>query len=190
MNLKFIMTLGSLLFVFAGTALADSVLPVEAEEPAESDAIVLLGGGDQGRVEKAAELYKEGYADEVLITAAEKDGSISELKTVAKHYGIPESALTVENDATSTYTNAKNTMDIMEEESMDSAMVVTSDYHTKRAEFIFDKVNDAGHDFTYIAAPNLEGENWIERDNTKAIWFSETTKMWGYRMGLYKWVDQ
>lgn len=190
MNLKFIMTISSLLLVFVGTALADSFLPVEADEPAESEVIVLLGGGDQGRVKKAADLYKEGYADEVLITAAEKDGSVSELKTVAGHYGIPEEALIVDNDATSTYTNAKNTMDVMDAEGFDSAMVVTSDYHVERAEFIFDKVNDANHDINYIAAPSLSGENWMERDQSKDIWFSELTKMWGYRMGLYKWIDQ
>src|SRR5699024_7872231 len=90
MNLKFIMTLGSLLTIFAATVLADSFLPVEAEAPEESDVIVVLGGGDQGRVERAAELYNEGYADEVLITASEKDGSTSELKTAAEHYGIPK----------------------------------------------------------------------------------------------------
>ncbi|KKK33884.1 hypothetical protein WN59_09735 [Salinicoccus sediminis] len=190
MNLKFIMTLGSLLTVFAATILADSFLPVEAEEPRESDVIVVLGGGDQGRVKQAAGLYEEGYADEVLITASEKDGSTSGLKTVAEHYGIPEEALIVENDATSTYTNAVSTMDFMEEEGIDSAVVVTSDYHVERAEFIFDKVNDAGYDLNYIAAPNLEGENWIERENSHVIWFSEMTKMWGYRMGLYKWIDQ
>lgn len=190
MNLKFIVTIGSLLAVFAATILADSFLPVEAEEPTKSDVIVVLGGGDQGRVKQAAELYEEGYADEVLITASEKDGSTSGLKTVAEHYGIPEEALSVENAATSTYTNALNTVDFMEAEGFESAMIVTSDYHVDRAEFIFDKVNDAGYNFNYIAAPNLEGENWIERENSHDIWFSEMTKMWGYRMGLYKWIDQ
>jgi len=190
MNLKFIVTLGSLLAVFAATILADSFLPVEAEEPTKSDVIVVLGGGDQGRVKQAAELYEEGYADEVLITASEKDGSTSGLKTVAEHYGIPEEALSVENASTSTYTNALNTVDFMEAEGFESAMIVTSDYHVDRAEFIFDKVNDAGYNFNYIAAQNLEGENWIERENSHDIWFSEMTKMWGYRMGLYKWIDQ
>jgi len=190
MNLKFIMTLGSLLTIFAATVLADSFLPVEAEAPEESDVIVVLGGGDQGRVEQAAELYNEGYADEVLITASEKDGSTSELKTAAEHYGIPKEALVVENDATSTYTNAVSTMDFMEEEDMDSAMVVTSDYHVKRTEFIYDKVNDADYELNYIAATNLAGENWIERENSHIIWFDEMKKMWGYRMGLYKWIDQ
>src|SRR5699024_2123736 len=190
MNLKFIVTMGSLLAVFAATILADSFLPVEAEEPPMRDVNVVLGGGDQGRVKQAAELYEEGYADEVLITASEKDGSTSGLKTVAEHYGIPEEALSVENASTSTYTNALNTVDFMEAEGFESAMIVTSDYHVDRAEFIFDKVNDAGYNFNYIAAQNLEGENWIERENSHDIWFSEMTKMWGYRMGLYKWIDQ
>lgn len=189
MNIRFIVTISSLLLAFIGTALVDSFLPVQADEPAESDVIVLLGGGDQGRVKKAAELYKEGYADEVLYTAAEKDGSVSELKTVAAHYGIPEEALIVDNDATSTYTNATDTMEIMESENFDSAMVVTSDYHIKRAEFIFDKMNKENHELNYIAAPNLSGENWMEREDSYVYWYEEFKKTWGYRMGLYKWLD-
>ncbi|WP_411843812.1 YdcF family protein [Salinicoccus sp. HZC-1] len=190
MSKRFLLIMSGLLLVFIVTILIDSILPVDADDPVESDLIVLLGGGDQGRVKKAAELYKEGYADQVLITPVGGNRTASETKTIAEHYGIPRDAMIMEKDSTSTYTNAVQTTEFMEEKDMESALVVTSDYHVKRAEFIFDKVNHDNLEFKYIAAPNLQGENWKERENSSMYWFEEFKKMWGYRMGLYKWIDQ
>lgn len=107
----------------------------------------------------------------------------------AARHGIPESRLIHEYDATSTYTNATQTMDKMREHGFTSAIIVTSDYHMKRSKLIFDRVNDGSVKFIYVPALSVEGEQWIERDYALRIWESEFVKMWGYRFGLYKIVD-
>lgn len=156
-----------------------------SDEPAESDLIVMLGGGDAGRMEKAAELYKEGYAEHVLITPVIESDELAQSSSLAMEYGIPEDALILETEADSTYTNATITMDIMKERDMHSALIVTSDYHIKRSKFIYDRMNDGSFDFRYIAALDKNGDRWHEADGAFYAWRTEFIKLWWYRFGLY-----
>lgn len=56
------------IFTFIMTVLIDSVNHNYTNAQEEADVIVILGGEDEGRMSKAAELYKAGYAESVLIT--------------------------------------------------------------------------------------------------------------------------
>lgn len=162
------------------------------EDPKQADVIIMLGGGDAGRMQKAAELYHAGYSDYVIISPA-MDEHYAQSKQFALDLGIPEEAIIEEVAATSTYTNATETLAIMEDRSFQSALVTTSDYHLKRSKLIHDRVNknsyDGRFDLTYIAAPGADGEPWHEQSYAKNIWFREFVKMWGYRLGLYHLID-
>lgn len=160
-----------------------------SDNPADSDLIVLLGGGDEGRMEKAAELYKEGYAEQVLITPVRKSDEAKQSVELANEYGIPTEDLITEENASSTHTNATITMDIMESDDMDSALIVTSDYHIKRSKYAFEEENNSDFDFNYIAALSDEGERWYETEHATYFWITEFTKNAGYRAGLYEWID-
>lgn len=46
----------------------DSFNHSKIDIPKRTDIIIMLGGGDNGRMEKAAELYHASYADYVMIT--------------------------------------------------------------------------------------------------------------------------
>ena len=152
----------------------------------KSDTIIILGGGDQGRVQQAARLYESGYADNVIITPVEERYTSEELVTILRHYGFSEDDITVEEESTSTYSNAEKTIEIMESKDFDSALVVTSDYHIKRSKIAFERLNDGSKEFHYIPATNLAGEEWYEREDAHKHWFNEFIKVWGYRLGLYK----
>lgn len=169
--------------------LLDSLNHTYTNQPGKSDIIVMLGGGDKGRMMKAAELYQEGYADYVLITPVIESESSAQRTQLTIDLGIPEEALIKEYEATSTYTNTTITIDIMKELNMDSALIVTSDYHIKRNKLIYERINDGSFDFKYIAALNPEGLTWDRRSNSKHIWYSEFVKMGGYLFGLYKFID-
>lgn len=78
----------------------------------------------------------------------------------------------------------------MNEHNFDSALVVTSDYHLKRSKLIYDRVSDGQYDLKYIAAFSADGEKWNERSYSDRIWFSEFYKLWGYRLGLYNFIDE
>ena len=187
---QFRITLSIIIIITFGMAvLYDSLNLTYEDPPREADVIVMLGGGNEDRITKAAELYNDGYADYVMITPVSDDPLHYQSVEDAVRHGISESRLIHEYDATSTYTNATRTMELMRAYGFTSAIVVTSDYHMKRSKFIFDRVNDGTFEFTYVPALSIEGERWIERDYALRIWASEFVKMWGYRFGLYKIVD-
>lgn len=160
-----------------------------SDTPNESDLIVLLGGGDEGRMAKAAELYKEGYSDKVLITPVRVSKEAKQSVDLANEHGIPTEDLITEEDASSTYKNATITMDIMDKYDMDSAMIVTSDYHIKRSKFVFEEENSRELDFSYIAALSDDGERWYESEHALYYWITELIKNAGYRVGMYHWID-
>ena len=103
------------------------------DEPKNADAIILMSG-DTVRIKKAAELYHAGYADKVLLTNALEAGSRPE---DAESYGIPHHALLIENKAMSTYENALFSKPIILEHEIESALVVTSNYHMRRTRLAF-----------------------------------------------------
>lgn len=178
-----------LLFIsLLAVIIADSFNHNYTDEPEDSDVIIVLGGGDQGRVQKAAELYESGYADTVLMTPLEHSFSAEELITIGTNYDIDKTDIMLGKESTSTHTNAEQSIEIMEEQGFDSALVVTNDYHIKRTKIAFDRLNDDdAMTFSYINAMNLSNERWYERENSGSLWLNEFIKTWGYRLGLYNW---
>lgn len=120
------------------------------EKPVKADVIILLSGekDERGRMTKAAELYHAGYADKVLLTNASAPGCSIEY---AESFGIPRDALSTEYKATSTYENALYSKEILLEQGIKSALVVTSNYHMRRSKLAFERVyRDSGISFTYV----------------------------------------
>ena len=58
----------------------------------------------------------------------------------AESFGIPRDALLTENKATSTYENALYSKEIILENEIKSALVVTSNYHMRRTRLAFERV--------------------------------------------------
>ena len=187
MNSKLYIVIMLMFISLVGVIIADSFYHNYTDDPVDSDVIVVLGGGDQGRVEKAAELYQAGYADTVLMTPVGVRFNDKELKSIGRHYGIDETDIIIEDDSDSTHTNAAESIEIMEAQGFESALIVTNDYHIKRSKIAFERLNDGSMTFNYINAMNLSGERWYERENSGTIWLDEFIKTWGYRFGLYHW---
>ncbi|WP_157800909.1 YdcF family protein [Bacillus solitudinis] len=118
------------------------------EEPIKADVIILLSGAS-GRMETAAELYHQGYADKVLLTNAKAVGSTVER---ADKFGIPRAAVLKENQATSTYENALYSRDIVLEHGFRSALVVTSNFHMRRTRLAYERIF-RGTDVTFTYVP-------------------------------------
>ena len=192
MKIRIIIITICIILMLTVVSIIESFNHNRTDDPKQADVIIMLGGGDAGRMEKAAELYHAGYADHVIISPA-MDEHYAQSKQFALDLGILEVAIIEEVAATSTYTNATETLAIMEERGFQSALVTTSDYHLKRSKLIHDRVNknhyDSRFDLTYIAAPAADGEPWHEQTYAKNIWFREYVKMWGYRLGLYHFID-
>lgn len=177
-----------ILLVLLITALLESFDHGATDEPVPADVIIMLGGDDQGRLKKAADLYHAGYADHVMISPITSE-YYSQSREFANALGIPDDAIIEETEATSTYTNATLSLDMMESHGMESAVVVTSDFHLKRSRLSFERVNEDRFELTYVAALSEKGEEWHERSYARLLWFREFYKIWGYRLGFYRFME-
>lgn len=119
----------------------------------ESDVIVVLGAGLRRdgsagpaltrRSAQGAALYRQGIADTIICTgglAPSRPRSEAEAcREVLLRYGVPESAILLEERSRSTEENAIYTRDIMQDAGFNSAVVVSDSYHMLRSEFLFNQ---------------------------------------------------
>lgn len=119
--------------------------------PKKVDAIVVFAGGvgesgqpGQGyeeRVNHAVELYKRGYAQELIFSS----GAVSTfpepyvMKILAISLGVSEGTITLEDKAGSTYQNVRFTLEILNKAGYNKLILVSSPYHMKRASLVFKK---------------------------------------------------
>ena len=135
-----------------------------AESFPKADAIVCLGGsmniatnlGDHAemytsadRVRQAARLYKAGKAPKIFVTGR---GTARATRALLVDFGVPESAITLLEDARNTEEEAKGVQSLMFEvggsalklqtsnlKPQTSILLVTSSWHMRRARLMFEK---------------------------------------------------
>lgn len=149
----------------------------------ETDVIIMLGG--EGRSERTAQLYMEGFANQIIVTPEKHFMNTNSLVEL----GVPENSIIQEYYATSTYTNAVNSLNIMARHSLESAIVVTNDYHLRRSILSFNRANVYGYKTYFAPAFGTDGARWFELNNSSEIWISEFIKILGYRFRLYNYFD-
>jgi uncharacterized SAM-binding protein YcdF (DUF218 family) len=150
--------------------LPESLLII-SDEPVNIDAIIVIGGDHKPeRVQRAVELYREGYAPLVIISAGtlvqEGDEWLPEAEVMrrqARLFGLPERAMLLETDSQSTFENALFTRRICEANGIDRVLLVASDYHSRRARRIFRGAYEP--DIHVIVQPAGESErsDWLFR---------------------------
>lgn len=133
--------------------------------PQKSDVLLVLGcrlHGDkpspslQYRLDKALELYKEGYGCFLLVSGGQGvDEIMSEARMMKKYLvekGIPLKKIITEEKSTSTWENIIFSKEIMDQRGLDTAVVVTNDFHIYRSASMARK---AGIPATGAAAPSV-----------------------------------
>lgn len=161
------------------------------EEPVVSDIIIVPEGSNE-RASEAVTLLNKGYSSSGKIIVSPLTQSNSAYYVAA---GAPAGSLLNDANATSTYTNARNTLQMMADLGYDSAIITSSDYHMLRTKMIYERQNrHYGFDLTYVASyREIDGKNvqWNEGPSyLKASGFREIKKFWGYVPFLYHWVDE
>jgi uncharacterized SAM-binding protein YcdF (DUF218 family)/glycosyltransferase involved in cell wall biosynthesis len=113
--------------------------------PVQSDAIVVFaggvgesgraGGGAQERLARAVELYKEGYAPNVIFSSGfvYSFHEAEVMRTLAIQLGVPASAIMLEEKASNTYENVRFVDAILREHGWSHVLLVSSPYHMRRA---------------------------------------------------------
>lgn len=122
-------------------------LLVTADPLKHADAIVVLSGGEQDRLQEAISLYQEKYSDAIILTetGAMLEGwntrYSSEQRLFLMDAGIPPTAIQVTGKhASSTREEAKLIRTLVSNTDAHSLIVVTDPYHTFRTKLIWDDV--------------------------------------------------
>ncbi len=139
--------------------LEEAFPPVAIENSPEADIAILLGGATEpkmpprlrpdltssgDRVLHAADLYRAGKVQTIIATGGGGvswiKGAPSEADSMADllvSIGVPRSAIILEDQSRTTRQNAINTAKIMRERGFQSALLVTSAFHMRRAMAVF-----------------------------------------------------
>ncbi len=160
------------------------------DQPPHKAEVILVLSGDTGyRVEKAVELYQQGYADKIIMSGGQLYYTLTQAQAMqeqAMELGVPQESIILEPLADSTYGNAVYCLQIMQEQGFKSALVVTSDYHSKRTEFIFNKAfKDSKINLTFCCAddPQFNPHKWWVSNKSIMLTLNEYIKFIGYALG-------
>ncbi len=173
---------------FFGTFLvvADPLTPAEA---------VLPLAGHLERVVYAADLYRGGYARQVLVTnlpletAAARAAHLGQVRATLGAGGVPDERLTViPGFALTTFGEARRVRAALEHRGVRSLLVVTSPWHTRRARLgLQDVFRGSGIRVSVQPAGGVPGGVmagwWRVRDTRRAV-VSEYAKLAAYALGI------
>jgi len=152
----------------------------------KSDVIIVLGTDSKGEREAwAAKLYQRGLSEKIIMCGYEvgwKSSTAEIMKRHAVHLGVPEEAIILDHgwNNKGTWDNALNSLRIVGENNFRSAIVVTSNYHTRRSKYAFKRVfKNSNVKILISPCPGgsfAPGEWWKSRELTKGV-FLEYTKL-------------
>ncbi len=113
---------------------------------ANSDVAIVLGAGTSNgevspvyreRINHGIWLYENDYVDYLILTGGIGEGNNASDAYIAKQYAlsksVPEQAIFIEEKSTITEENLENAKAIMDENSFDTAIIVSDPLHMKRA---------------------------------------------------------
>ena len=167
---------------------AGSFLIVKGEKPEKSDVIITLGGSNIIRTDYSVRLFKEGYSKHLLLSGGiigngDNRTHAEVMYKEAKRLRVPDADIIIEDESKSTYQNALYTKTALINLHYKSAIIVTSNYHMKRARLVFKKVfNGTGIDLRFSISDdkNFKPNNWWTDAYSRKIVITEYAKLLGY----------
>ena len=137
----------SLLLIVFAIGIAISIWNYgKVDEKAPADVAIVLGAaifdGEvspvyRERINHAITLYEEGTVNYIILTGGFGDGSFKSDSQVAKEYalsqGIPEESILIEEKSTITEENLEFSKEVMEENDLETAIIVSDPLHMKRS---------------------------------------------------------
>jgi uncharacterized SAM-binding protein YcdF (DUF218 family) len=182
--------------------------PMAVVQPA--DAIVLLGGAMRGhthlgslgdlnqqadRLVHAVALYRAGKAPVIVVSGGAPFGDRSEaeqIQDILIIMGVPEAAIVLEPASRNTHENAANTAVLLRERGWQEILLVTSAFHMRRAEALFNAqggltVHPAPTDFQRRISPATVLPDWLPVPGVSNLYRSTHAihELIGY--AIYRW---
>jgi uncharacterized SAM-binding protein YcdF (DUF218 family) len=170
------------------------------DELRPADVIFLPGNGYPQMAERAAELYKEGFAPYILpsgrysITEGHFAGVQAKaeiysdtyetewdfLRDVLRKNGVPDHAILKENEATYTYENALRSKEVLEKENLEvsTAILCCKTHHARRALMYYQSVFPETEILVCpVNADGITKENWKKSEEGIAAVMGEATRV-------------
>jgi uncharacterized SAM-binding protein YcdF (DUF218 family) len=161
---------------------------VEEQSPVKSDVAVVLAGDSRGRrIVRAGELVRQGLAPVALVSGPMEMYGVNEAALAiqfAQTRGFPpEYFESLQIRALSTLEEARAIAPELRRRKVQSVLLVTSNYHTRRAAEIFRR--ELGNDvrFTAVAAADkyfAPGTWWHNREGQKTVFFELSKTLAGW----------
>jgi uncharacterized SAM-binding protein YcdF (DUF218 family) len=172
------------------------------EPPRKSDAILILAGGEPGRAWEAADLYNGKLAEYVIVTKDEPTHDEQQLRNygielvdgrgnyirVLRGLGVPEDRIvTIDMPVQDTFTELQQVRNLLEQRKWKSLIIVTSNYHTRRARLTARYVFGPSFDLTVVASKHggFDPDAWWRKNNDVRTFLIEFQKLVAYT--LYIW---
>lgn len=160
------------------------------QPPRPADIVIILAGGLRGeRILKGGELVRAGYAPLALFSGPTLSYETSECDWAfpyAERHGLPKSLFVcVPNAAHSTQEEAGYLLAEARRRGVRRILLVTSDYHTRRADRIYRKLAPE-MEITTVAArsPEFRLDRWWESREGRKLWLLEAVKTLTGPLGL------
>jgi uncharacterized SAM-binding protein YcdF (DUF218 family) len=189
------------LLVFSGLVLTGAVFHarilgamggylVQADPPQKADVAVVLAGDGWGyRILAGAQLARDGYVPKVMVSGPDGYYGNHECDVAipfAVNKGYPEAYfIHMENSARSTRAEAQAIVPELRRRGYKRVVVVTSNYHTRRAGNIF---RSLAPDLTILvaAAPDeyFTPDEWWHNREAQKIFVTEWEKIVANRLGI------
>lgn len=167
------LTIAISMFLAPNNLLKCSETPSSLDGCEKADVIIAVSGGDTAaRTQKAIDLYMDGWANKLIFSGAASDRSgpsnAEVMREQALDQGVPDASIYTEEQSETTKQNAENTKDILLDENIKSAILVTSRYHMKRTMLEF---QNRAQGIEFRASP-------ADVDNQWSAWWWTTPYGW------------
>lgn len=158
---------------------ADWPNPRLAALPDHADMVLVLGGEDDQRPRTAKRIYDQGRAD---IIAVSGDGG--QIITALKTLGLPDGVVWHEDEAKSTFENARFCAPLIQEANARKVILVTCWFHANRARSVFED-RFPGVQFFVAFEPRKSPLNKWDRAHQMRERFAMV--MYLFRYGVWCW---
>jgi uncharacterized SAM-binding protein YcdF (DUF218 family) len=159
------------------------------QQPIKSDAIVVLGGGREGRLRKAVRIYDNSLATLLILVGDETGDWINLIRRHCPECTLDSRLHVIINGSVSTMTDASLAHTFSRENNLRSLLVITDPYHSRRADLVFSQeFAGSGIDVMVMSSGefgNLEspdGKWWYDRRTLEFV-FVEFVKILYLELG-------
>lgn len=165
-----------------------------ADELQPADAIVMLSGGDESRMQEALSLYRDGYGKVIILTETGRQLEnfdtlhSNDIRIQLLNNGVPGGNILITDiKVSSTLDEAYAVKKLLTNQQFSSAIIVTDPYHTRRTALVFRNLfSDSTLKLIFrpVRGSWFNSKTWFLSTNGWKFTILEYLKLFGYYLGF------